>query len=43
MLTLTANTNELTDATSTFSAEFYTNIPQGNVNDIFKEKNNKKQ
>ncbi|MCR4852763.1 MAG: hypothetical protein K5893_04155 [Prevotella sp.] len=43
MLTLTANTNELTDAASTFSAEFYTNIPQGNVNDIFKEKNNKKQ
>ena len=43
MLTLKANTLELMDATSTIEAEFYTNIPQGNVNDMFKEKKTKKQ
>jgi len=43
MLELKVNTRKLFDADSTISGDFYTNIPQNNVNDIFREKktNNK--
>lgn len=43
MLELKVKTRKLFDAKSTISGDFYTNIPQNNVNDIFREKktNNK--
>lgn len=41
MLELKVDTRKLTDATSTISGDLYTNIPQGNINNIFKEKNTK--
>ena len=43
MLELKVGTKKLFDANSTISGDFYTNIPQNNVNDIFREKRNKKQ
>ena len=43
MLELKVKTNELFKPNSTISGQFYTNIPQHNVNDIFREKKNKKQ
>lgn len=43
MLELKVKTNKLFDASSTISGDFYTNIPQNNVNDIFREKNTKKK
>ena len=43
MLELKVNTRKLFDAKSTISGDFYTNIPQNNINNIFREKktNNK--
>lgn len=41
MLELKVGTKKLFDANSTISGDFYTNIPQNNVNDIFREKRNK--
>ena len=41
MLTLVTNTVDLLNPTSTIFGDFYTNIPQNNVSDIFKEKNKK--
>lgn len=41
MLTLVTNTMDFFNPTSTISGDFYTNIPQNNVSDIFKEKNKK--
>ena len=38
MLELKAHTKDLFDASSILCADFYTNIPQGNINDIFREK-----
>ena len=43
MLELKVKTSKLFDADSTISGEFYTNIPQHNVNDIFREKKTKKK
>lgn len=41
MLELKIDTRKLTDATSTISGDLYTNIPQGNVNNIFRERTTK--
>lgn len=38
MLELKVNTTELMNPTSTLMADFYTNIPQGNVSSIFRER-----
>ena len=43
MLELKVKTKKLFDAKSTISGDFYTNIPQHNVNDIFREKKTKKK
>lgn len=42
MLELIVKTKKLFDAKSTISGDFYTNIPQNNVKDIFREKKSKK-
>lgn len=42
MLELKVKTSKLFDAKSTISGQLYTNIPQNNVNDIFREKKTKK-
>ena len=39
MLELKVNTRKLHDPQSTISGDFYTNIPQGNVRNLFKERN----
>lgn len=41
MLELKVDTRKLTDATSIISGDLYTNIPQGNVNNIFRERTTK--
>ena len=41
MLDLKVDTQKLTDDTSTISGDLYTNIPQGNVKNIFRENNTK--
>ena len=41
MLEMKANTQELFDAQSIIYGNFYTNIPQTNVKELFKERNNK--
>ena len=41
MLELKVETKNLFDTNSTIIGDFYTNIPQNNVKDIFKEKRNK--
>lgn len=41
MLELKVETQNLFDTNSTILGDFYTNIPQNNVNDIFREKRNK--
>lgn len=41
MLELKVETKKLFDANSIILGDFYTNIPQNNVNDIFREKRNK--
>ena len=41
LLELKVETKNLFDTNSTIIGDFYTNIPQNNVKDIFKEKRNK--
>ena len=42
MLELIVKTKKLFDAKSTISGDLYTNIPQNNVKDIFRDKKSKK-
>ena len=43
MLELIVKTKKLFDAKSTISGDFYTNIPQNNVKDIYRDKKTKKK